>query len=309
MLSTHLLTDRKAFNLVLLVFQSSIVGLSISVPTKLNGVLAEATHLVAVVGLVILSPREHCRSVSPSSSLVVYLSIRTFLNVSALLLGYNRSFTTIQALRIIIEAGNLIVESQNKKHFLLEPFLGVAPEETAGPWSKASFAWVGSILFAEKDITFSLETLPPNPRRFDPSDLRRNILLAWDQRGKPISRIQRIDLKNPYSEARRPSDIAIDLGTMSHARICYCCTHEIHAHRVSLRPTTSHEQDIADAGHERFGWAIVPALMHHSHHLDGSLHWTSCTKDQPQSLTSRTNAHADCFFKISASAQPSQNHD
>jgi ATP-binding cassette subfamily C (CFTR/MRP) protein 1 len=187
MLSTYLLTDRKAFNLVLLVFQSSIVGLSLSVPTKLSDALAETAHLVAVVGLVILSPREHYRSMSPSKSLVVYLSTRTFLNASALLLGYNRGFMTIQALRIVIEAGNLIVESQNKKHFLLEPFLDIAPEETAGPWSKASFAWVSSILFAGKDIEFALETLPQNPRRFDPSDLRQNILLAWDQRGKSIS--------------------------------------------------------------------------------------------------------------------------
>jgi ATP-binding cassette subfamily C (CFTR/MRP) protein 1 len=199
MLSTHLLTGRKAFNLVLLVFQSSIVGLSISVPTNLGDVLAEAAHLVAVVGLVILSPREHYRSVSPSKSLVVYLSTRTFLNVSALLLGYDRGFTTIQALRIIIEAGNLIVEAQKKKHFLLEPFLDIAPEEIAGPWSKASFAWVNSILFAGEDIKLSLETLPQNPRRFDPSDLRRNILLAWDQRGKPISCTQRINLTNFYS--------------------------------------------------------------------------------------------------------------
>jgi hypothetical protein len=308
MLSTHLLTDRKAFNLVLLVFQSSIVGLSISVPTKLSDALAEVAHIVAVIGLVILSPREHYRSVSPSKSLVVYLSIRTFLNVSALLLD-DRGFTTFQALRTVIEAGNLIVESQNKKHFLLKPFLDIAPEETAGPWSKTSFAWVNSILCAGKDNIFSLEALPQNPRRFDPSDLRQNILLAWDQRGKPISCIQRFNLTYRYREARKPFDIAIDLGTMSYARICYCCTHEVHAHRVSLRSTTSHQQDIADAGHGRFGWAVVPALLYHSHHLDGSLHWTSCTKNQLQLLTSRTNAHADRFFKISASAQPSQDHD
>jgi ATP-binding cassette subfamily C (CFTR/MRP) protein 1 len=199
MLSTHLLTDRKAFNLVLLVFQSSIVGLSISVPTKLSDAPAEAAHIVAIVGLVILSPREHYRSVSPSKLLVVYLSIRTFLNVSTLLLDYDRGFMIIQALRTIIEAGSLIVESQNKKHFLLEPFLDIALEETAGPWSKASFAWVNSILFAGKDITFSLETLPQNPHRFDPSELRRNILLAWDQRGKPIGCIQPINLTNSYS--------------------------------------------------------------------------------------------------------------
>jgi ATP-binding cassette subfamily C (CFTR/MRP) protein 1 len=137
--------------------------------------------------------------VSPSKSLVVYLSVGIFLNISKLLLGYDRGFMIIQALRIIVEAGNLIVESQNKKHFLLEPFLDIAPEETAGPWSKASFAWVNSILFAGKEIKFSLETLPQSPRRFDPSDLRENILLAWDQRGKPISCIQRIYLTNSYS--------------------------------------------------------------------------------------------------------------
>jgi ATP-binding cassette subfamily C (CFTR/MRP) protein 1 len=101
---------------------------------------------------------------------------------------------TIQALRTIIEVGNLIAESQNKGHFLLEPFLDIAPEETAGPWSRAGFAWVVSICFNGKDHTFSLGTLPRNPRRFDPSEMRQKILLAWDQRGKPLSCIQCIKL-------------------------------------------------------------------------------------------------------------------
>lgn len=188
---TNILTVRKAFNLFLLVFQSSIVGLSISAPIKSEDTLVEVAHLVAVVGLVILSPREHHRSVSPSTSLVVYLSTRTFFNVSALLLVHDRGTITIQVLRTIIEAANLVVESQNKKYFLLEPFLDLAPEETAGPWSKASFAWVASILFTGKDTTFSLETLPQNPQRFNPSNLRQNILLAWDQRGK-LFRVERM---------------------------------------------------------------------------------------------------------------------
>jgi len=102
-----------------------------------------------------------------------------------------------QALRTIIEAGNLIVESQNKRAFLLEPFTDIAPEETAGPWSKASFAWVASMLFTGKGITLSLETLPCNPHRFDPSNLRQKILLAWDQRGKLSECIECIKLTGP----------------------------------------------------------------------------------------------------------------
>jgi ATP-binding cassette subfamily C (CFTR/MRP) protein 1 len=102
--------------LVLLAFQSSVVGIYASVPTKSDNALAEVVHLVAVIGLVILSPREHYRSVSPSSYLVIYLSTRTLLNLSALLLVHERGFMTIQALRTIIEVGNLIAESQNKGH-------------------------------------------------------------------------------------------------------------------------------------------------------------------------------------------------
>lgn len=210
-------------------------------PTKTEDTLGQVAHLVAVVGLVILSPREHHLSVSPSASLVVYLSTRTFLNVSGLLLVYDRGFMTIQALRTIIEAGNLIAESQNKTYFLLEPFRSLAPEETAGPWSKASFAWVASMLFTEKDITFSLETLPQNPHRFGPSNLRQKILLAWDQRGKLFNCTECIKLTGPCSETRKPVYITVDLVTLSYARLCYCCNHKVHTHRVPVRSTTSHK--------------------------------------------------------------------
>lgn len=210
-------------------------------PTNSKDTLVELAHLVAVLGLVILSPREHYRSVSPSTSLVVYLSIRTFLNVSSLLLAHDRGPMTIQALRTIIEVGNLIIESQNKTYSLLNPFLGLAPEETAGPWSKASFAWVASILFTGKDNTFSLESLPQNPHRFDPSNLRRKILLTWDQRGKLFSCIECMKLTEFCSEAREPLYITVDLGTLSYARLCYHCNHQVYAHRVPLRSTTSHK--------------------------------------------------------------------
>jgi len=103
----------------------------------------------------------------------------------------------IRVLRTIIEGGNLIVESQNKGAFLLEPFADIAPEDTAGPWSKASFAWVASMLFTGKGITLSLETLPQNPHRFDPSNLRQKILLAWDQRGKLLKCVECIKLTDP----------------------------------------------------------------------------------------------------------------
>ena len=178
---------------------------------------------------------------SPSSYLVIYLSARTFLNLSALLLVHDRGFMTIQALRTIIEAGNLIAESQNKGPFLLEPFPDIAPEETVGPWSRASFAWVASICFHGKDHAFSLGTLPRNPRRFDSSNLRQKILLAWDQRGKRVSCVQCIKLTHIHSEAREFFDTAIHLGTLSYARLRYCCTHKIHAHRFPLRSTTSHK--------------------------------------------------------------------
>jgi hypothetical protein len=277
MSGTNLLINLKAFNLILLVFQSSIVGVSISVPTESSHVLAEVAHLVAVVGLVNLSPREHYRSVSPSKPLVVYLSIRTFSNVSALLLVHDRGFTILQTLRAIIEAGVLIAESQNKRHYLLEPFVDIAPEDTAGLWSKASFAWVTPILLAGNDHWFSSEKLPRNPHRFDPSSLRQTILLTWNQRGELISCMNCVILTNLYSQTRKSSDIAIDLGPMSHARVCYYCAHEVHAYCVALRSATSYKQNTATFSLERFGWAIVPALMHYSHHLNGSLHWTSCT--------------------------------
>lgn len=148
------------------------------------GTLDEHIHLIATIGLAILSPQEHCRSVSPSNSLIVYLSIRTFLNASTLLLVHGKNSMTVQMLRIILEAGNLIVESRNKRDFLLEAYLDIAPEETAGPWSKATFAWIHPMLFAGKYSTFVLETLPQNPHQFNPSNLRQKVLRFWDRRGE-----------------------------------------------------------------------------------------------------------------------------
>jgi hypothetical protein len=105
-----------------------------------TGTLDEHIHLIATIGLTILSPQEHRRSVSPSNSLIVYLSIRTFLNASTLLMIHGKNSMTVQVLRTILEAGNLIAESRNKRDFLLEAYLDIAPEETAGPWSRATFA-------------------------------------------------------------------------------------------------------------------------------------------------------------------------
>ncbi|KAG9672583.1 P-loop containing nucleoside triphosphate hydrolase protein, partial [Aureobasidium melanogenum] len=177
-----------AFNLALLAFQSSIVGLSMSLPIE-SGTLDEYVHLVAIVGLAILSPREHYRSVSPSDLLIIYLSIRTALNASALLMIRGNNSVTVQVLRTILEAGALIAESRSKRNFLLEAYLDIAPEETAGPWSKATFAWIHPILFAGKDSKFVLETLPLNPRQLNPSVLRQKVLRLFGQREKPESRL------------------------------------------------------------------------------------------------------------------------
>ncbi|KAH0342407.1 P-loop containing nucleoside triphosphate hydrolase protein, partial [Aureobasidium melanogenum] len=177
-----------AFNLALLAFQSSIVGLSMSLPIEF-GTLDEYVHLVAIVGFAILSPREHYRSVSPSDLLIIYLSICTALDASALLMIRGNTSMTVQVLRTILEAGALIAESRSKRNFLLEAYLDIAPEETAGPWSKATFAWIHPILFAGKDSKFVLETLPLNPRQFNPSVLRQKVLRLFGQREKPESRL------------------------------------------------------------------------------------------------------------------------
>lgn len=179
-----LLTAYKAINLTLLAFQSSIVGISLSLPIKSGYALNEITHLLAIIGLVILSPREHYHSVGPSDSLTIYLSTRTFLNISALLLVHGKNPMMVQMLRTILEGANLIVESRSKRDFLLQAYLGIAPEEAAGPLSRATFAWIHPLLFAGKDFTFVLETLPQNPRQFYPLNLRQKFLLFWDQRGK-----------------------------------------------------------------------------------------------------------------------------
>lgn len=184
----------EACNLVLLVFQSFIVGISASVPTKPSISLFEAAHLVALIGLTMISPREHYRSVSPSYLVTFYLSIRTFVNVSTLLLLCDRGFVLVQVLRTILEAVNLTIESQSKIHFLLDTFRDYAPEETAGLWSKATFAWVNPILFAGKDLVFSLGSLPQNPRQFEPSKFRQRILMAWDRRCKSFDCVRFIRL-------------------------------------------------------------------------------------------------------------------
>ena len=160
------------------------MGVGLSLPIEPGNTLDEIIHLVAIIGLVILSPREHARAVRPSDPLIIYLSIRTFLNASTLMLIHRKSSMVVQVLRTILEAGNLMVESQSKKDFLLEAYLDIAPEETAGPWSKATFAWIHPILLAGKDFTFVLETLPQNPHQFDPVNLHQKALRFWHQRGR-----------------------------------------------------------------------------------------------------------------------------
>lgn len=152
-------------------------------PIEPGNALDEIIHLAAIIGLVILSPREHDRSVNPSTLLTIYLSTRTFLNASALLLVHGKGSMGMQVLRTILEAGTLTVESRSKRDFSLEAYLDIAPEEKAGLWSKLTFAWIHPMLFAGKDYTFVLEALPQNPHQFDPLDLRQKALRFWHQRG------------------------------------------------------------------------------------------------------------------------------
>ncbi|KEQ92274.1 hypothetical protein AUEXF2481DRAFT_47927 [Aureobasidium subglaciale EXF-2481] len=172
-------------NSALIVAQSCIVGISASGPLKLNLAVSEAIHLVAIIALSILSPREHDRSVGPSTLLVVYLSVRTTTSIFILPFMRGKLPLIVVALKAFLEAADLVVESRSKRGFLLAEYQDIAPEDASGPWSKVSFAWINPLLFVQQTLTFSLWSLPQAPRRLDPALLRQKILEAWDQRAKP----------------------------------------------------------------------------------------------------------------------------
>lgn len=180
----RVLTVYELFSLALLIFQSCVVGWSLNVLLQHGNTISEVIHLVAIASITFLSPREHYRSLSPSKLLVVYLSIRTIADAFTLLFTLGTWSTLALALRASLEATNLVVESQSKESILLDNFRDVSPEEKTGPWSQGVFWWINSALFAQQKAGFSLETLPRNPRRLDPSRLRRKLSLAWDQRSK-----------------------------------------------------------------------------------------------------------------------------
>ncbi|KAI5194570.1 hypothetical protein E4T39_08584 [Aureobasidium subglaciale] len=266
----------KLLNSALVALQSCIVGVSTSVPLESGVAASETVHLVATVALSILSPREHDRLVSPSSLLVIYLSVRTIADISSLPFVQGKLPLTIVALRAFFEAANLVVESQSKRGFLLENYQDVAPEDVSGPWSKASFAWINSLLFTRQNPGFSLEALPQTPRRLDPAHLRTKILTAWDQRGSHYTIPSESKLTMFYSKARRTIDIATHSAPLSLARLYDHRTNKTFAHRIPICSASSDKQNLTVSRRQCLGWAIIWALMHSSDHLDSTVHWTSC---------------------------------
>lgn len=134
-----------AMNLVLLTAHA----LSPSQRTSVT-VAAAALTFVASLGLCVLSPLEHVRSLSPSPIINGYLLLTLVFDIarvrslflddtSRLIAG---CFASMMGVKVMV----LLAEAIEKRYILLEPYRDLSPEETSGIYSKSFFFWLNQLM-------------------------------------------------------------------------------------------------------------------------------------------------------------------
>ncbi|KAH8663507.1 ABC transporter [Tricladium varicosporioides] len=187
--------SKVATSFIYLIFQLVsliLLPMQVSRPSatcQVSGVVS----FVAALGLCLVSYIEHRRSIRPSTLITVYLTASLIGHVIELTVpgsGIEASFSfarySIPSLaKCLIELVFLLNECHEKRTILKAEYHGLSPEETAGALSKTLFWWINPILAEGIRSMFSSKDIPITDKSLSSKYLRREILLKWNQRGRP----------------------------------------------------------------------------------------------------------------------------
>lgn len=139
---------------------------------------------VGSIAYLLLSWREHQRTVRPSFEIEMYLFFATLLNLArtrTLWMVQEKTaipavFTASMALQVV----GMLFESWEKRRLLREPYSTWADECLGGTFNKTLFTWLCPILLRGSRQLLTLSDLPPLDPKLESEKLETEFNEAWE---------------------------------------------------------------------------------------------------------------------------------
>lgn len=146
---------------------------------------AAALSFAGSIVYMLLSWREHERTVRPSFEIEMYLFFSTLLNVARnrtlWMLQDSATIAIVFTVSMIIQAIGVLCESWEKRRVLREPFSKWAGESLGGTFNKSLFCWLYPLLLMGNRKLLVLSDLPPLDTKLEAKKLQVEFNEAWDK--------------------------------------------------------------------------------------------------------------------------------
>lgn len=148
-------------------------------------ILCDAASFAAALAVGPLSFIEHSRSIRPSAALELYLLVTLVLDAIQIWgfpLGANASPVVYIALvEVCLKLVLFVLEAQDKRAILREPWRHLSPETIAGTINRTFIWWINPLIIKGYRTLLSNDDLPPLEGELSSGPLRVAFQRAWDQ--------------------------------------------------------------------------------------------------------------------------------
>ena len=159
---------------------------------------ADVVELAAMISAIVLSYFDHCRTVRPSTLLVLYLSTRSLVGVARVrtlwLISNASSAGNAANAAIPFTVGfvctllSLFLESTEKdKSLMPNTERPKTPEPFSGIWKRASFLWLSATFRKGYVKVLSVHDLPELDPKLNSQAVARELQVSWKQVRKSCS--------------------------------------------------------------------------------------------------------------------------
>ncbi|MCJ1311900.1 hypothetical protein MMC25_005573 [Agyrium rufum] len=170
--------------LIVLWSKATLIQTRASVPSA-------AVSFIVSLAIIALSHVEHNRSIRPSTLLNVYLLFSLLFDViqarTLYLMKESSSISGIFTASIGLKLALLILETQEKRPILRDPYRRLSPEATSGIFSRSFFWWLNGLFIEGFRSILTFESLFDIDAELDSRPLRDRMQEAWDQRCEQVS--------------------------------------------------------------------------------------------------------------------------
>ena len=156
-------------------------------------IASTAINLVVALEVPLLSYLEHVRSIKPSSVLTVFLLLSTLLDLPqarTLYLQHDHNaiaalFSAIIGLKLVL----LLVEVQNKRSHLRNPYKSLGREPTSGILNRSFFWWINGLFVTGYRGLITFNDLESLDESLASKSLGYRMQRIWESRGQLIQNI------------------------------------------------------------------------------------------------------------------------